>query len=535
MKLNISNFHFLLTACIVLLATSGYSQKHACLDRNNINACFSASGGLFQKDSLGSQFEVKTAGKALAYTGGSWISAYRADTLFTAVKEYGFAPGQGGDSDFDAGPVADNYNATRYVSDYERFWKISQSQIDQHRNNYSNPGYIAPREISSWPGNGDTTNGMARRLAPFKDLNNNDIYEPVQGEHPVIAGDEAVYIIYNDDRRSNPLTQAKGMGLEIHLLIYAFNRPNDSALHNTLFMHYRVVNRSTNTYDNLIFSAWNDVDLGNNYDDKIGSDSTLSLGYVYNGDLDDEGPLGFGTNPPALGVLGLSENIRGHMGYFNTGSSQRSETSDPDSALHFRYYMQNLWKDSTSLKLEKGGDGYSNSDTLPTSLWIGDGWDINWPRDIRSLMNFKAQSLAPGQSACYDLAYMYGRDADTANRDVLAALDVIRNGVGLVQSHYEHQYFVCTDETFGTQELRDQKLNLQIGPNPSDGTLHLTLGDVPAQLSMQIMDASGRIIEERSLPRQRNIRLDLELKPGLYMYRISGEGTQQASGKLVIR
>ncbi len=47
---------------------------------------------------------------------------------------------------------------------------------------------------------------------------------------------------------------------------------------------------------------WTDPDLGNASDDYVGTDTTLDMIYVYNGDNEDEGSDGYGTAPPALGI-----------------------------------------------------------------------------------------------------------------------------------------------------------------------------------------------------------------------------------------
>ena len=61
----------------------------------------------------------------------------------------------------------------------------------------------------------------------------------------------------------------------------------------------------------MILAQWSDPDLGNANDDYVGCDTTLSLGFVYNGDNNDES--GYGAAPPAMGYdffQGPSNSLR---------------------------------------------------------------------------------------------------------------------------------------------------------------------------------------------------------------------------------
>ena len=45
-------------------------------------------------------------------------------------------------------------------------------------------------------------------------------------------------------------------------MAYAFNEPADSALNNTIFLHYQIINRSTDTYDSVYIGFFDDIDIG---------------------------------------------------------------------------------------------------------------------------------------------------------------------------------------------------------------------------------------------------------------------------------
>jgi hypothetical protein len=104
-------------------------------------------------------------------------------------------------SAFHGGPISTTqaYNTLAYSNEYhDAIWKVSKAEILDHQANVQNPGYAVPAAIANWPGNGDTSLGIAAQLAPFIDLNGNGLYEPSLGDYPDIRGDEAVYVITND-------------------------------------------------------------------------------------------------------------------------------------------------------------------------------------------------------------------------------------------------------------------------------------------------------------------------------------------------
>ncbi|HNI45046.1 MAG TPA: hypothetical protein PK230_10150, partial [Chitinophagales bacterium] len=82
----------------------------------------------------------------------------------------------------------------------------------------------------------------------------------------------------------------------------AFAYATNDEINNMTFYTTRIVNRGfTNLYDTY-FGEWVDADLGNYIDDYVGCDVNRSLGFAYNGDDNDDGILGYGLNPPSVGI-----------------------------------------------------------------------------------------------------------------------------------------------------------------------------------------------------------------------------------------
>ncbi len=134
--------------------------------------------------------------------------------------------------------------------------------------------------------------------ASFQDVDGDGFYNP-DIDRPDILGDRTSFCVYNDgtgeDIRSQGLL-TDAMGLEILQTVFAFAFEDE--LGNVVFFRYRFVNKGDDDIDDLIFSIWADPDIGAAEDDLIGSDTTLSLGYIYN----DGEDANYGSNPPAFGV-----------------------------------------------------------------------------------------------------------------------------------------------------------------------------------------------------------------------------------------
>ena len=68
------------------------------------------------------------------------------------------------------------------------------------------------------------------------------------------------------------------------------------------FYSTKIINRGFTTLNECYMGQWVDADLGNYADDYVGCDVGRGLCFCYNGDDDDEGVLGYGLNPPTIGV-----------------------------------------------------------------------------------------------------------------------------------------------------------------------------------------------------------------------------------------
>jgi hypothetical protein len=195
---------------------------------------------------------------------------------------------------------------------YNKHFKLDRSQVDEFIARYvdaQDPTYEIPDEILEWPAHGGP--GQDPYLAPFHDANGDGAYNAYDGDYPdynmtgnkdnaKLFGDQTLWWIFNDKGNIHTETEAEPIGLEIHAQAFAFVADNE--VNDMTFYNYKIINRATQPLNDTYFGQWVDADLGWAFDDYVGCDVGLGLGFCYNGDAEDDGAAGYGFNPPAIGV-----------------------------------------------------------------------------------------------------------------------------------------------------------------------------------------------------------------------------------------
>lgn len=271
---------------------------YAVLDTNNVHAPIKVYGSTSYIDNK-AQYYFLSDSTATIFSSGLWVAGLAGDSIFTATDRYSLPC----ENDYTPGPYQEDGTMLRWDSlSWSHVWKVGRNQIDYHISNVGNLDYEMDSDLANWPG-------------PFVDIDGDSIYTPLRGDYPLIRGDQAAFAIFNDNvpsslsnRHANPgrydtiFENTNPMGLEIHMLAYEFNDTSE-ALNNTMFVNYKIYNKSHRTYKDCYFGMFTDFDLGYLLDDFIGCDVKRGLSYAYNGD-DEDGPGrgAFAGVPPAQGV-----------------------------------------------------------------------------------------------------------------------------------------------------------------------------------------------------------------------------------------
>jgi hypothetical protein len=387
------------------------------LDVNNVRTTI-LNGGDMWWNLNNARYEIpKITGNQVSkhslFAGALWIGGTTNGNLRIAGQTYR----QSG-NDYFPGPLVIGTASISAATckQYDRIWKISLIELDAFRknpNNWANPS----NELLTWPCMGNVNEGEAKYLAPFFDNDGDGAYSPYAGDYPTFdqqneknIPDQMLFILYNDKGNIHSETQGLPIGLEFHTQAFAYST-NDE-VNNMTFYRTTIFNRGNETIDSTVFGQWVDPDLGNYVDDYVECDVSKNLGICYNGDDNDEGILGYGLNPPSIGVnffegprrpdgseIGLTKFV-----YYNNNFDPT--TGNPTRPEHYWNYLNGRWKDGQPIGYGGNGVGgtpcnYMFPGSTDTALFRTQGpWTErtagNPPADRRFLQTAGSFSLLPG-------------------------------------------------------------------------------------------------------------------------------------------
>ena len=444
----------------VLLSSVIYSQPVTgkYLDANSVKARIENGGKFFNNSFINLPgYEVPN--------GENTFTVFFSSFLFGALDENEELHGSFTDfhqnSDIFSGPYSTNnsYDDPAYSKNYHgKIWKVSKEEIIYHIDNHSHPNYQAPEGIADWPGNGDVNLGIANQLAPYVDVNNDGEYNPDDGDYPCIKGDQAAFVILNDDAKQQKYA-SKNLGIEVHLMFYQF-KSNDF-LDTTTFINAKIFNRSENDYSNFKTSLFVDASIGFPFAQFAGCDTTRNLGYAYKTENYDEGStnsLGFGENPPSLGTLLLNDTISSFGLFYNPYGFQPW----PVSENSFWNLMNGRWTNGN--KFVVGGSGHAGSNgattqetnfLFPGNPYLDQGWtEMNV--DGNGTTSFKDEDRLYLQTTSknefnqndvieYDYAFLFSRVGDSVE-NVQGVIDL----ADVLQEIYDDSLSLLSCEQQGT-------------------------------------------------------------------------------------
>jgi hypothetical protein len=541
---------------------------NAHLDINEVETVINSNGDLFWNYSSGIYEVPNDSGVSTIFAGATWIGGLdTSGAIHVAAQTYR----QTG-SDFYPGPVM-NSSSYSAITDaqWNQVWKINKTTIDSFLMWFANPGlfpgYTIPAVISSWPAEGDVQSGQAAQLAPFVDVNADGSYDPTLGDYPCIKGDQALFVIYNDDRNIHTETGGAKFTLEVHAMMYAYSAPG-TWLDSTVFINYKLFNRSTTDYDSLYWGHWTDFDIGDFADDYVGCDVGRSIGYGYNGDGNDgssalPGPGAYGANPPAQGLMFLRgpeatpldgiDNDRdgtidesdetwamGHFVYYN---NDFSITGNPIAPVDYYNYLRGYWKDTSVITY--GGNGYGG--TTPADFMFPDdtdplGWGTNFvpqpawnettagnlPFDRRALSSAGPFQFDAGKQMCIDVASVFGR----GNAGPASGVRAMQNAADSASSFYlQNNPCTCDPNPLSISEQDNSFVGVY--PNPATNNISILCGDNSTGAQIEIMDATGKLVHTSTVLSGNSAVVDVsKFTSGIYFVRVN-KGSVVLTGKFI--
>ncbi|MEY8243139.1 MAG: hypothetical protein RPS99_06360, partial [Gammaproteobacteria bacterium] len=328
--------------------------------------------------------------------------------------------------------------------------------------------------------------------APYDDVNGDGTFTAAtwntetlewDGDIPGIPGaDQTIWLVANDLPDENDpnypgqaVSVSEGgwgsppIGFEMQMSMWGYDYPFSNPLSSMFFKRARMIyvglpgGPATAKLDTVYFTQWSDPDLGTYTDDYVGCDTTLSLGYVYNGNTFDETFFdNYGSPVPAggydflegpkvdadgdgdLDTLGMTSFV-----YFAAGSS----VSDPSTRVYAGtlqwfnlmegflprppYPTQNPFVDPLT--------GLAEIFVLAGDPTTGTGWIdgiILPPGDRRLVMNTGPFQMALGDTQDVVIGLIGGMGGDN-----LSSITVMKYNDIFAQFAYDNDFSLPTPPT----------------------------------------------------------------------------------------
>ncbi len=507
--------------CITAFCLSAQNNS-VILDHNN-SAAFISEGGTFFYDfsDTNKGYQVpKNSNFESIFSAQFWFAGKDENNQIRMAR--GGQPS--GNYDFFNGPIsgAGNYSNSDYQSRWAMpIWKICQTEIDHFNlwwncNNGSvvigcdtvtSPSADLLQRIESWPATGDVAAGQSYYLAPFYDRNDDGVYSPLNdGDYPILKGCCGAYMIQNDAAESHTYSNTDSLGLEIHYQFYQYRTWD--YLNNVTFIDVMAINRGTTNYHEFTHSFLVDGEIGNVFDDFFGVDSTFNCMYFYNADNFDEAnfmTIGYGENPPALGIVSLRNPMSSSLVPF-----------DPFMTSSTWNYMHGL---------QFGGEVMLNQSNNPTNFMFNGNPNVpsEWsmystssiPNDYRGLASYQQGDFNVGDTMLQTYAIISARTGNHIE-NVQSVLDIASS---LHTFYNTTNNPVCQNGTLSLWENGNAEFSIY--PNPAKD--HVTVSGIDNNLfgsTAILSELSGKRLFTLNISKS-TIDFTLEgLAPGLYLMTI---------------
>lgn len=537
---------------LVTLLAQAKSQTQAYLDGNNVKALILNRNDMFW-DVTGNgsaKYEVpKNSGKNCNFASSLWIGGLDAgNQLHFAGMTYR----QNG-VDFWPGPLDTlTGNTTQSIStSFNRVWKINQSDINALITNSTTTA-----DILSWPANGNMAAGYSIKLAPYADVNGDGVYDPNNGEYPIIKGDQMIYYVVNDKLGLHGETGGLPLGVEMQVSAYVYNCPAVLSaypvLNNTTFYNYKIINRSNTQYNNVYISVWSDVDLGNYNDDHIGCDPSLNIGYAYNANPTDPA---YGAHPPILSYQMLRGPIadpndgidndrdgmidepgeqaifNNFMFYNNNIGSQVPATTNPTVTNDYYNFVQSTWKNGLPLRADSAG--YIVSSTVSTTPYAYPGnpqTNVGWTEftrnnpagDRRFIISNGPFTLKPNAVVEIDYSILTTFDSTAGGYKNVAKM---KTENASINTFFNLANKPNCQSTIGIKKNEVLPNTVSVWPNPANDVLFVS-SDIPLSATASIINGIGQTLHSEKM-NGTSAKINLkDLPAGVYLLEIKSDDTR---------
>ncbi len=402
------------------------------------------------------------------YAAALWLGGIDAGgNLRLAAQTYGRGNGR---ADYWPGPLTPaghplpGTTDPQSCMDWDKIFSVTAQEIDEHRRLWrlsisTGRPYrleMMPKSVLGWPGKDNPHFAgywayalpQGSGLAPFWDENGDGVYDPLQGDYPILDlyrcsqphyPDEMAFWIFNDNGNDHTSSGGAPLQMEFHATSFAY--ATDDELNDMTFLRYKLISRAIEPLDSLFLGLWADFDLGCPVDDYIGCDTLRNMAYVYNEDAVDGEPgcacpQGINTYCDKVPVFGI-DLLRGPLGHkkigpdgalLNPAIGEAGDTivelgmssftyyitwgwdplppgmANPSSDLEYYRHLTGHWRDGSPITF--GFDGFQTGGMPTKYVFPGapddpEGWSVcndPWPASYRvNIQSSGPFRLSPGQ------------------------------------------------------------------------------------------------------------------------------------------
>lgn len=549
-----------LLLCAILPAaffTKGIAQPtffvHEYVDINKIKAAVQLHGDLWWDPStMNAACEFpKGTNKHLQHASSVWLGGYDANNdLHFSAQTYR----QDG-NDYWPGPLDAAGTLTMATSTkWARVWKLNRTTLDSFVAQSTHTTANTPKVILEWPAKGNPTAGgsaglvITEDMAPFVDVNSDGVYNALQGDYPVMKGDQMIWWVFSDNgpTHNNVVAGAplsKTLKVQVHACAYAYSR--GTLIDNVVYYEYDVINKSSEDYDDFRFGLWSDVDLGGPFDDYIGFDSTHRMGYVYNRLPND---AVYGSVLPVSGVTFLEmprDNASAAVpaGSFMFYENGNGPLGNPGVDTQYNHYLRSKFRNSTPLKRDYSGPGITawGTGTGPETKYI-------WPDNPNDNLGWSECKCAhPGGDRRFvistnDHAFLSGTKAkiafallvtDTATNNACGNVNI--TGITTVADTAWHIYKnPLPPPVTDINQMTVSKHSLKVYPNPAYDRLFVErANNYTGKEQVMIYDAMGRIIKPEVKYGKEKIEINTAALPAGIYHILYRNDTEQSTNVFI--
>ena len=375
--------------------------------------------------------------------------------------------------------------------------------------------------------------------APFKDINDNGIYDPETDIPGVTGADQTLWYVANDldsTRMLYTYDSPRTLGIEVQKTFWGYRLPG--ALGNTLFTSTRLINKGSYAVDSMFITVRTDNDIGGvaGYQtDLVGCDMVRNLGYGYKR-IDTD--TSYGSRPPAVGSLLLQGPIvpglpsdtgrmsgRIHLGYKNLRMTsfvpylKQSPYDGPSSATQYYNMMNGLTTQGEALIIDSASGRVTkyvfSGDPVTGAGWIDGKWRIS---DRAIQLSTGPFHFAPGDTQVVVCATIAVQGADR-----LGGVTALKGAVDEVRSKY-----TGTNPLVGVVNGEPTAKSFSLAqnyPNPFNPSTTIRY-ELPkaARVTIKIFNTLGQeiveLVNERKDAGYHQVTWNANVPSGIYFYRL---------------